>query len=54
MDHQDFQRKINESLNQMEAKISYLQEGVKGLSDSFVEFREDITDYNGLFSREIC
>lgn len=29
----------------MEAKISYLQEGVKGLSDSFVEFREDITDY---------
>lgn len=51
MDHQDFEKKINRSLNQMEAMIGYLQEGVKGLSDSFVEFREDFTDYMA-FSEE--
>ncbi|MEQ9297651.1 MAG: hypothetical protein RIF33_03765 [Cyclobacteriaceae bacterium] len=27
MDHQDFEKKVNRSLNQMEAKIGYLQEG---------------------------
>ncbi|MEM8893200.1 MAG: hypothetical protein AAGC88_01400 [Bacteroidota bacterium] len=45
MDHKDFEKKINRSFNQTEAKISFLQEGVKGLNDSFVEFREDITEY---------
>ena len=29
----------------MEAKISYLHEGVKGLQDSFRDFHEDITDF---------
>lgn len=29
----------------MEAKISFLHEGVKGLHDSFREFQEDITEY---------
>lgn len=29
----------------MEAKISYLHDGVKGLGESFNEFQEDITEY---------
>ncbi len=45
MDHQDFEKKINRSLNQMGSKLHGMQEGVKGLSDSFMEFREDITEY---------
>lgn len=45
MDHKDFEKKINRSLNQMEAKIIFLQEGVKGFRDSFVEFRENINEY---------
>jgi DNA helicase IV len=43
--HEDFERKINRSLNTMEAKISYLHEGMRGLQDSFKEFHEDITEY---------
>ena len=33
--HEDFERKINRSLNTMETKISYLHEGMRGLQDSF-------------------
>lgn len=29
----------------MEAKISFLHDGVKGLHESFREFQEDITEY---------
>ncbi|MEQ8243031.1 hypothetical protein [Fulvivirga sp.] len=29
----------------MEAKISYLHEGVKGLSEAFKSFEEDITEF---------
>lgn len=43
--HEEFQRKISKSLNQMEAKISYLHEGVKGLSEAFKSFEEDITEF---------
>ncbi|WP_339792263.1 hypothetical protein [uncultured Imperialibacter sp.] len=43
--HEDFERKINRSLNTMETKISYLHEGMRGLQDSFKEFHEDITEY---------
>jgi hypothetical protein len=42
---QEFERKVHRSLNAMEAKISYLNEGVKGLNDAFKEFREDMADY---------
>jgi hypothetical protein len=43
--YKEFEQKIKRSLNQMDAKIGYLHEGVKGLQDSFSEFREDITEY---------
>ncbi len=43
--HEEFQRKINRSLNQMEAKISYLHDGVKGLADAFKDFEQDITEF---------
>lgn len=43
--HKHFQQKISRSLNTMEAKISYLQDGVKGLSDAFKEFQTEFTDF---------
>lgn len=43
--HEEFQRKINSSLAHMNAKISVLHDGVKGLSESFKEFEEDITEF---------
>lgn len=45
MGKEDFEKKVLGSLNQMEAKISYLHEAVSGLNESFHEFKEDITDY---------
>jgi len=44
-DFTEFQTKVNRSLNAMEAKISFLNDGVKGLSDGFKEFKEDISDF---------
>ncbi len=44
-DFESFKNKVNRSLNNMEAKIAYLNDGVKGLSDGFKDFKEDITDF---------
>lgn len=44
-DHSEFEKRINRSLNQMETKISYLHDGVKGLNESFKTFHEDLTEY---------
>lgn len=38
-------RKVGESLNAVEAKISLLHDGVKGLQESFKEFHQDVTEY---------
>ncbi len=43
--HKQFERSIKRSLNSMDAKITYLHDGVKGLSDAFKEFQEEMTDY---------
>ena len=43
--HGEFERKIKRSLNAMDAKISFLHEGVKGLNQAFKEFKEDITEF---------
>ena len=43
--HEEFQKKINKSLNQMDANISFLNEGVKGLGEAFKEFEADITEF---------
>lgn len=43
--HQDFEKRVNRSLNHMEAKLSYLRDGVKGLNDAFQEFREEMGEY---------
>ncbi|MGM0582642.1 MAG: hypothetical protein ACQETL_18340 [Bacteroidota bacterium] len=43
--HEEFQKKINKSLNQMDAKISFLNDGVKGLGEAFKEFETDITEF---------
>jgi hypothetical protein len=43
--HEEFQRKINRSLTQMDAKISFLNDGVKGLGEAFKEFEADITEF---------
>lgn len=43
--HEEFQKKINKSLTQMDAKISFLNEGVKGLGEAFKEFETDFTEF---------
>lgn len=43
--HKELQKKINISLTQMDAKISFLNEGVKGLGEAFKEFEADITEF---------
>ena len=43
--HGEFEGKIKRSLNAMDAKISFLHEGVKGLGQAFKEFQEDITEF---------
>ncbi len=44
-DFEDYKKKINKSLNMMEAKIEYLHEGVKGLGNAFKDFQHKITDF---------
>jgi hypothetical protein len=41
----EFEKRVNHSLNHMEAKLSFLNEGVKGLTEAFLEFREEISDF---------
>jgi|GEM_PF-2256928 len=43
--YKHFQQKISRSLNTMEAKISYLHDGVKGLSEALKEFQTEFTDF---------
>lgn len=43
--HEEFQKKVNKSFSHIEAKISFLHEGVKGLSEAFKDFESDITDF---------
>ncbi|MEM8940260.1 MAG: hypothetical protein AAGC64_13045 [Bacteroidota bacterium] len=42
---EEFKKKIERSLNQMEAKISFLHDGVKGLKESHKEFQGEMTDF---------
>ncbi len=44
-DYREFENRVSKSLNLMEAKISYMNKGVKELSAAFHEFHEDISDY---------
>ena len=44
-DFEKYQTRINKSLNSMEAKISFLHDGVKGLSEAFKDFQHGITDF---------
>ncbi|MEM7548997.1 MAG: hypothetical protein AAF363_04955 [Bacteroidota bacterium] len=41
----EFRKKVERSLNQMDAIISYLHEGVKGLRDSHKEFQGEMTEF---------
>jgi len=41
----DFEKGVKRSLVHMEAKLSYLCEGVKGLNEAFSDFHDQITDY---------
>jgi hypothetical protein len=43
--HEHFQRRINRSINAMEAKISYLHQGVNGLSEALRDFQTEISDF---------
>ena len=41
----EFRKRIERNLNQMDAKISYLHDGVKGLRESHNEFQEEMIDF---------
>lgn len=43
--HEEFEKRLKKSLNVMEAKISYLNDGVKGLAEAFKEFQNEINDF---------
>ena len=42
---EEYKKRVDKKLNEIDAKISYLNEGVQGLSVAFKEFREEMTDY---------
>ena len=37
----DFKTRIDRKINVMEAKISYMHEGLKGLNDALQDFKEE-------------
>lgn len=41
----EFRQKIETSLNQMDSKISFLHDGVKGLSESHKGFQVEMTGF---------
>ncbi len=41
----EFQGKIERRLNEMDAKISFLHDGVKGLSESHKGFMDEMNDF---------
>jgi len=41
----EFRKKIERSLNQIDAKISFMNDGIKGLSTSHNQFKEEMTDF---------
>lgn len=43
--HKDFQTKVSKSLSKIDMKISFLNDGVKGLGETFKEFEADITEF---------
>ena len=46
-----FREKVNGSLNKLEVSIAFLNEGLKGLSNDFNEFKEDFTDFMVITSK---
>ncbi len=42
---EDFKIKIDRKLNVVDAKLSYMNEGLKGLSKAFKEFRSEMDDF---------
>ncbi len=43
--HEKYQMKVSKSLKHINAKIKFLNEGVKGLGEAFNEFEADITEF---------
>lgn len=41
----EFRKRIESSLSQMDAKISFLYDGVKGLGESHKGFQEEMSDF---------
>jgi len=42
---EEFKTKIERKLINMEANVSYIHEGVKGLSESVTDLKEEMTDF---------
>ncbi len=41
----EFSKKINKRMNEMDAKISFLHDGFKGLSESHKGFMDEMNDF---------
>ncbi len=44
---EDFKLKIDRKLNVLDAKLGYMNEGLKGLSKAFKEFRSEMDKFIG-------
>ena len=42
---EEYKQRVDKKLNEIEAKMSFLNQGVKGLSEAFKDFQEEMTDF---------
>ncbi|MCF6352482.1 MAG: hypothetical protein L3J06_05695 [Cyclobacteriaceae bacterium] len=42
---EDFKKRMDRKLNVMDAKMSYMNEGLKGVSKAFKEFKVEFDDF---------
>ena len=42
---EEYKLRVDKKLNEIEAKMSFLNQGVKGLSEAFKDFQGEMTDF---------
>lgn len=50
---EEFKANVRRSLNLVNAKISFLKEGVEGLGDAFKDLDQDLTEYMDYTTNEL-
>ncbi|MEM9327315.1 MAG: hypothetical protein AAGA85_16735 [Bacteroidota bacterium] len=49
----EFRGKIEKSLNDMEAKLSFMNDGIKGLAHSHKNFQEEMSDFMSFMAESL-